>query len=185
LLLNNQQPIDPLLILVDLPQHLFDYVSTITPLVNVELLLKDRTSSILLSWRDDGLYGPGWHLPGGIVRHKESLLSRVSEVARLECGITKIQNCNLIQINQIMNPHRDLRGHFISFVFCATTDRQFIQASPELVNGAVCSFTQAPANLIDQHQRYHGLITDFLADNIDHSIMPGNLLVNYAPSYES
>jgi colanic acid biosynthesis protein WcaH len=170
---------------MELPQHLFDYISTITPLVNVELILKDCTPSIVLSWRDDGLYGPGWHLPGGIVRHKESLLSRVREVARLECGITKIQTCNLIQINQIMNPHRDLRGHFISFVFGVTTANQFIQTSPELVDGAVCSFTKVPVNLIDQHQRYHGLITDFLADNIDHSIMSGNLLVNYGPSYES
>ena len=101
---------------MDLPQHLFDYVSSITPLVNVELVITGPSNFVLLSWRDDGLYGPGWHLPGGIIRHKESLLDRIQSVLLTECDIKTFTSLTFLQVNQVMNPSRDLRGHFISLV---------------------------------------------------------------------
>ena len=56
----------------DLPEELFRFISTISPLVNVDLLIKDDTNRTLLTWRDDEHYGAGWHVPGGIIRFKES-----------------------------------------------------------------------------------------------------------------
>ena len=51
---------------IGLPEELFLYVSSITPLVNVDLLIKDDRGRALLTWRDDSYYGPDWHVPGGI-----------------------------------------------------------------------------------------------------------------------
>ena len=41
----------------------------------------------LLCWRHDNFYGPGWHVPGGVLRHKETLQERVKAVLISECGI--------------------------------------------------------------------------------------------------
>ena len=54
----------------------------LTPLVNVDLLIKD-SGRTLLTWRDDEFYGPGWHIPGGILGFKERALDRLAKVAEL------------------------------------------------------------------------------------------------------
>ncbi|MDP2923379.1 MAG: NUDIX hydrolase, partial [Candidatus Omnitrophota bacterium] len=53
-----------------LPEDIFLFVSRITPIINVDLLIKNKQNHTLLTWRDDGFYPPGWHIPGGIVRYK-------------------------------------------------------------------------------------------------------------------
>ena len=62
-----------------LPDELFYYISRITPLVNVDLLIKDESERTLLSWRDDQYCGKGWHVPGGIVRFKETMETMVKK----------------------------------------------------------------------------------------------------------
>src|SRR5436190_14846458 len=69
-----------------LPEDVFHFVSRLTPLVNVDLLIKDEGSRTLLTWRDDEFYGPGWHVPGGIIRFKEPAVDRVRACAREELG---------------------------------------------------------------------------------------------------
>src|SRR5689334_24697930 len=69
-----------------LPEELFLFVSRITPLINVDLLIHDDQSRTLLTWRDDEFYGAGWHVPGGIIRFKESVATRVHACAREELG---------------------------------------------------------------------------------------------------
>src|SRR5258705_8683005 len=54
-----------------LPEELFLFISRITPLINVDLLIQDYGKGTLLTWRSDRFFGPGWHVPGGIIRHKE------------------------------------------------------------------------------------------------------------------
>jgi hypothetical protein len=48
-----------------LPEELFLFVSRITPLINVDLLIQDDGRRTLLTWRSDRFFGPGWHVPGG------------------------------------------------------------------------------------------------------------------------
>src|ERR1700756_3053304 len=69
-----------------LPEPVFLLVSRLTPLVSVDLLIKDELGRTLLTWRDDESYGPGWHVPGGIVRYQENAAHRIHEVARMELG---------------------------------------------------------------------------------------------------
>ena len=68
-----------------LSQKPFRFVSRITPLINVDLLIQDDRSQTLLTWRDDEFFGPGWHVSGGIIRYKESA-DRIRVCARAELG---------------------------------------------------------------------------------------------------
>ena len=57
-----------------LPDDVFYYISRTTPLVNVDLLIKDEKGRALLAWREDQFSGKGWHVPGGIVRDRKSVV---------------------------------------------------------------------------------------------------------------
>ena len=69
-----------------LPKEVFLFISKLTPIVNVDLLIQDERKRTLLTWRDDGFYAPGWHIPGGIIRFKESTATRIQAVGRQELG---------------------------------------------------------------------------------------------------
>ena len=56
-----------------LPDDLFHYISSTTPIINVDLLLKDENGRTLLAWRNDQFHEQGWHVPGGIIRFKETI----------------------------------------------------------------------------------------------------------------
>lgn len=174
-----------------LPDHLFNYISSITPLVNVDVLLANDQGRIALTWRDDKTYGPGWHVPGGIVRFKESILTRIEQVCLLELGISQISPPNLLQVNQIMNPYRDYRGHFISLLFFASTNEHFDESpSQPLAHGTLRSFTTPPENLIPQHKRYHSIIealclsSSMSLKSNSFADVAGNILACYAPLQE-
>jgi len=109
-----------------LPENVFYYISRTTPLVNVDLLIKDETGRTLLSWRNDPHAGTGWHIPGGIVRFKESFETRVKKVAELEIGADIQFDPVPIAIHQIILPEREIRGHFISLLFNCFLPSTFI-----------------------------------------------------------
>jgi ADP-ribose pyrophosphatase YjhB (NUDIX family) len=110
-----------------LPEDLFLFTSRITPMVNVDLLIKNERGQTLLTWRDDGYWKPGWHIPGGIIRYQESIAARIRAVARTELGAEVAFQPTPLAIKEIMNPNRKVRGHFISFLY-------------------LCSLTTAPDN---------------------------------------
>ena len=47
-----------------LPEEVFIFLTQNTPMVNVDLVIRDDKGRILLSWRDDEFCGSGWHIPG-------------------------------------------------------------------------------------------------------------------------
>ena len=100
---------------------LLEAISSLTPLVSVELIIRSADKQMtLLTWRQDELYGPGWHVPGGVVRFKEKLLDRVKRVLEDELGIRDAVTDGPMGSHEIFNAQRDKRGHFISFVFAVT-----------------------------------------------------------------
>ncbi|MEO1944761.1 MAG: NUDIX domain-containing protein, partial [Candidatus Thioglobus sp.] len=60
-----------------LPEEVFLFTSRITPIVNVDLIIRNNNNETLLTWRGGDYYSPGWHIPGGIVRYKESMHERI------------------------------------------------------------------------------------------------------------
>lgn len=142
-----------------LPEPLFYLASRLTPMVNVDLVIQDDDGRILLTWRHDRFYGPGWHIPGGVVRFKENLSNRIHEVARTELGAKVSHEETPAAIFEIMNPNRDIRGHFISLVFkCrlvspvdpSTAARNLQEALPNQWIWA----DQMPPNMILQQRKF-------------------------------
>ena len=68
-----------------LPEDLFLFASRIVPMINVDLLIKDKKKGVLLTWRKKGeKTRAAWHLPGGIIRFQEKIYDRIRKVASIE-----------------------------------------------------------------------------------------------------
>lgn len=141
-----------------LPQNLFYLVSRLTPLVNVDLLIQDDRWGTLLTWRADEFYGPGWHVPGGIIRFKETAAARIAAVASTELGAEVCAEPTPFIVSEVLSPRRDVRGHFISLLYRCTLATlpsmalKFIDDVPK--NGMWCWFKCCPDNLIQAHEIY-------------------------------
>lgn len=99
-----------------LPDEVFRFVSRLTPLINVDLLIQDERARTLLTWRDDDLFGAGWHVPGGIIRYKESTAGRIRACAHDELGTTvAFDDTPLLLVEAIADQRT--RGHHVSLLF--------------------------------------------------------------------
>ena len=140
-----------------LPDEVFYFISRITPLINVDLLIKDEKRRTLLAWRDDQYAGRGWHVPGGIIRFKENLETRIKKVAQSEVGAQVQFEPKPIALNEIMNKEKDIRGHFISILYKCSLSSSFIPENKgltEKVPGFLKWHKTCPDNLLKFHEIY-------------------------------
>ena len=149
-----------------LPKETFFFISRNTPLVNVDLLIKDKNNRVLLSWRDDKYSGRGWHIPGGIVRYKETFEQRIQKVAINEIGMKVKFDPMPITFRQIIIKHRKDRAHFISFLYTCYLDSNIeLQKNKKLKEKQV-GFLKwhdfCPKNLIKCHKPYEEFINQCL-----------------------
>jgi colanic acid biosynthesis protein WcaH len=100
-----------------LPEDVFLFVSRLTPLVNVDLLIQDARGRTLLTWRDDELFGSGWHVPGSVIRYKEFATDRVRTCARAELGATVTCDPAPVLLVEAIAAGQEYRGHAISLVY--------------------------------------------------------------------
>ena len=100
-----------------LPEDIFLFVSRITLIINVDLLIKNEQNHTLLTWRDDGYWPPSWHVPGGIIRYKETVADRLKAVAAKELGAKITFKKEPLVVNEFIHPSRRDRGHFISLLY--------------------------------------------------------------------
>lgn len=144
-----------------LPDEVFYYISRTTPLVNVDLLIKDENGRTLLSWRDDQYSGKGWHVPGGIVRFRETLETRLKKVAETEIGVAVSFDATPIAINQCIHHERDIRSHFISILYNCSLPSMFIPNNKGLSiqdMGYLKWHDFCPDNLLKFHEMYRKYI---------------------------
>lgn len=141
-----------------LAEDVFLLVSRLTPMVNVDLLIRNERGENLLVWREDRFYGPGWHLPGGIVRFKEKIHTRIEKVALAELGCSVEFERTPLAVNELFSAERDVRGHFVSLLFrCRTTAAP--AAALESVGGRAANgqwrwHPGCPDDLIKEHRIY-------------------------------
>ena len=139
-----------------LPDEVFSLITRLTPMANVDLLIRDRRQT-LLTWRDDGLY-LGWHVPGGIIRFKERMADRVAEVARLELAALVTIRPGPLAVNEIIHAERHVRGHFIAFLYeCQLTTEpdetlKYDGGAPK--HGQWAWHARCPPDLIASHEIY-------------------------------
>lgn len=142
-----------------LPEELFLFISRITPLINVDLLIKNEQNHTLLTWRDCGYYPPGWHVPGGIIRYKETIAERISAVAKNELGAEVEFNPVPLAINDMINSTRKNRGHFISLLYqCRLVTRpdESLRCKDDSPNPNEWMWhSSCPANIISVHEKVY------------------------------
>jgi colanic acid biosynthesis protein WcaH len=143
---------------VGLPEDIFLFTSRITPLINVDLLIKNEQNHTLLTWRDDGYYPPGWHIPGGIIRYKETIADRIHAVASTELNVDVKFEKDPLAINELINPSRRNRGHFISLLHKCTlisspdNNLRYEKGIPR--PGEWAWHNKCPDNIISVHEIY-------------------------------
>ena len=141
-----------------LSDELFLFISRITAIVNVDLLIKDEKGRTLLAWRNTQHCGEGWHLPGGIIRFKETMKERLEKVAETEIG-TKVEvEPKPVAINEIK---QKTRGHFISFLYKCYLSSSFIPENKGLKEtdaGYLKWHESCPRNLLKVHKIYEEYI---------------------------
>jgi colanic acid biosynthesis protein WcaH len=150
-----------------LPEKVFLFLSRLTPMINVDLLIRDAEGRTLLTWREDGYeYSPGWHIPGGIIRYKECRGERVQAVAQKELGTSVRFLEEPLAIREVIHPTRKDRGHFISLLYlCELAGPPnealcFRGGSPRA--GQWAWHEEAPPDLIPVHDMYRAFLRKVL-----------------------
>ena len=140
-----------------LPEDLFLFISRITPLVNVDLLIQGPQHRTLLTWRSDEHHGAGWHVPGGIIRYKETAHQRIHEVARQELGASVEFDPAPLAVMESIVADRN-RGHMIALLYrCRLTsdpDPHLETASDPPAPGSWRWHTVSPPDLLPAHRMY-------------------------------
>jgi colanic acid biosynthesis protein WcaH len=139
-----------------LPEGVFRFISRVTPLINVDLLITDDRSRTLLTWRDDEFFGPGWHLPGGIIRYKESAADRIRACARAELGADLSADPAPLQVFEDIGG-QETRGHHISLLYrcrLVTPPDEARRAADPPLQGQWRWHAGAPPDLIEEQRPY-------------------------------
>ena len=127
------------------------------PMVNVDLFITDDDGRVLLTWRDDEIYGAGWHVPGGIIRFKETAEERIRATAREELGAAVTYE-PVPLVEELIHPDRTTRGHHVALVYrCRLTSPpashlRYVGGSK--ARGQWAWHGQWPADVLPEHRRY-------------------------------
>lgn len=139
-----------------LPDAVFHFVRQVTPLLNVDLLLQCEKGA-LLAWREDE-YHVGWHIPGGIVRFREPLKTRINAVAEIELGAAVESDSDPCAMNEFRDHSR---GHFLSLLYrCRLRTElpasRMYRGAGLPAQGALSWIQGVPADLYPAQQFYVG-----------------------------
>ena len=141
-----------------LPEDVFLFVSRLTPMLNVDLLIQDKKGKTLLTWRNDGYGKPGWHIPGGIVRYKEDITTRIRKTALAELGTGVDFACSPLAVTEFIHTSRKDRGHFVSLLYkcrlTGTPDNMRMYRAGRPKPGEWAWHSGCPENLLSFHKVY-------------------------------
>lgn len=151
-----------------LGQELFLTISSLVPIVNVDLLVYNEQGQFLLTKRNDPHCGKGWHVPGGCVRFKETCEERIRKVALKELGIKDITfDKNPIKVFEIIHndkrpiSNQNERAHFITLVYKCHVDDSCQINNRELTEddaGFIRWFDKLPDDLLSIQNCYRDII---------------------------
>ena len=145
-----------------LHEDIFYFVSRLTPLINVDLLVRNENGEVLLSWRNKITFqnkvGSGWHIPGGIIRLRETVSDRLHKVALHEMGGELASHSESpIAINQCIDHMARDRSHFISLLYECKLSKDYKINNKNLESkepGYLEWHKGVPDNLIANHNIY-------------------------------
>lgn len=144
--------------------ELFHFASTLSPVVNVDLIITDARGRILLSWRDDLYDKSGWHIPGSGIRFRETLEESIQRCALSELGARVTHSAEPVKVYEFhWNTRREgltdqrERAHFITLVFACQLPADFdiyAQSHKEGVPGYLKWFDTLPNDLVPIQECY-------------------------------
>lgn len=143
--------------------ELFHFASTLMPVINVDIVVTNHHSQILLSWRKDPYTGVGWHIPGRCIRFGEYIHDAMLKCAEEEIHTTVTYDSNpLIVMEFISHDVRPIenqreRAHFITLPYmCLVPDDYVIDNGDLSENGRgyLKWFNNLPKNLYLGHECY-------------------------------
>lgn len=151
-----------------LGEDLFVFVSSLSPIVNVDLLVYNSQGQFLLSRRNDCHCGKGWHVPGGCVRFRESLDDRIRKVASSELSLydftyekQPIKVCEIICNEPRDIKVQDERAHFVTLVYkCYAPDSYIIEdkGKTEKDEGYIKWFDKLPDDFLKIQTCYREIL---------------------------
>jgi len=152
-----------------LGRELFLFASSLMPVVNVDLLVYNSKGQVLLAMRNDPHCGKGWHIPGGCVRFKETVDTRIKKVAQSELNLTGFTyDKEPIKVFEIMwdkdqrsLENDDERAHFITLVYkCYASDSYIIdnKGKSETEVGYLRWFDKLPVDLLKVQNCYREIL---------------------------
>ena len=151
-----------------LPFEVFEWISSMVPIANVDLLILNDKNEVLLSWRDDEYYGKGWHIPGGCIRFKETLEQRIQKTAESEIGTRVITDYKPIATREvIVGKGQDTpikRAHHIAILYeCRLPDGFEIanEDKDEQTAGYLKWFSEVPENILQVHEAYFDVMDEY------------------------
>lgn len=147
-----------------LPEELFLFISELTPLINVDLLIRDNKGRILLAWRNDPWWESGWHVPGGIIRLNETIDERIERTAKLELGTTVFHGSEPVEVCQIINKVFSTRSHHITLVYECRVPEDYIIDNGSLMEHDT-GFLAWHDHYPDQMLRCHEFYRKYFKDN--------------------
>ena len=149
-----------------LPEDLFIFSTTLVPIVNIDLFVTNEKHELLLSWRDDIYHGKGWHIPGGCVRLREKLETRIIKTAEKELGVPIEYDINPIAVREYIEYenrpnllNQQERCHNFSFLYNCKV--KYGYEVPERLDGVDLRwFSRTPENLLKTHKDQYGDIIE-------------------------
>lgn len=146
-----------------LPEDIFLMFSRHIPIVNVDLFIIDDKNRILLSWRDDEFCGKGWHVPGGVIKVKETIDECIRRVSLRELGCEVAFDPSPTVVQHI--EEQETRSHFISLVFLCMLPKNYtlpniVSYSEERYIGYLQWHNTYPKDIIRVHEKYRKLYND-------------------------
>lgn len=150
-----------------LPEELFLYISSLTPIPNVDLLITNDKNQILLSWRDDQYFGKGWHIPGGCIRFGETMIERVQKTAQKEIGTEVEVNLEPLIIKDVICEKREVctyfneRRHHIAILYECKLPKGFCinnENKKDDEQGFLKWFDILPENILSVHGVYDKIL---------------------------
>ncbi len=147
-----------------LPEEIFLAVSTLVPIVNVDLLISDEKGRILLSWRDDNCFGKGWHIPGGCIRFMETMEERIQKTAMQELGTNVIFDSEPLAVKDVIIKYyresaenQKYRAHHLAILYKCSLPAGFLVENGMLREndaGYLKWFEKLPDDLLPVHDVY-------------------------------
>lgn len=148
-----------------LPEEIFLFLTRMTPMINVDLLIRDANNRILLSWRDDIYSGTGWHVPGGIIRFRETREECIRRTSIREIGTEVFFDSDILECRELIFANLPSRSHFITMVYdCRIPEGFAIQeGTPERQEAGNLAWHDAyPDNMITYHDFYRKYFKQYL-----------------------